>query len=316
MGDCRSFAPKGIKSEVATVRKIVLYRNFLYFLFLSFLFNTLISFHINLYFDKLFEASLFPSLPHGWVLEHNLGYFSVVFIFQFFVFYGRFTVYLHYIYNRICFIRWHRLQCFRIAKQGGVTRWKWHALPWLGFAAFLGSMILSIWVSETHIVLTIGIMSWWGSFHWQILRERRWLRGHIEERVDFYSFTLFSTFYLLIYIYLVNYVTSFKILSVAIMYYFLRVFPTWAHFLFGKRPFLLKSSLSKGNSGEDDQGWFSNASMFYDDIMGMGDIEGVQKKRKGLLYKYLGRDFVFLIVILLILIVMLAILALIKKYWI
>ncbi|WP_149453505.1 hypothetical protein [Pasteuria penetrans] len=275
MRNCRFPVFKSMGSEVATVRKTVLY-----FGFLAFLFHILFLLHISLYGRTPFAPFLFPSLPHGWVLEWSLSCFFSIIALRLLELHSIFTKYLYYLYERISFLRSHRLKCFHTAKQKGITKWQWYAASWIGFIWFLLSMIFSAWIQKSYVVLTAGVVGWWGSLHWQIFRERYWLKEQVEEKIDFLSFSKFSIFFLLMYVvpihlnmYLDHDVHSFPFSGLIMILYSLWIFPTWAHFLLGKRPFILKSFI------EGDQGGFSNTSMFYDDFGGMISIVDTREKR-------------------------------------
>ncbi|WP_149452966.1 hypothetical protein [Pasteuria penetrans] len=261
-------------------------RTVLRFGFLALLFHIMMLLHISLYGIR-FGSFLSPFSPHFGALDWSLLLFIFMIVIHVLPLGGVIRSYLLYICTRVDFIRTHRLKCLQIAQRRGVTKLQWYVISWAGFIWFLVTMAFSAWVQKSLIVLTLGIVGWWGSFHWQILRERRWCVGEIEEEVDIRSFTGTSIAFLLLYIipiywYMYRDDMSYQMfLGFVALAYSLRVFPTWAHFLLGKRPFLLRSFVDKEEGLE-----FSSTSLFYDNF-GRGHlIADIRKRKEFFLKKY------------------------------
>ncbi|WP_149453188.1 hypothetical protein [Pasteuria penetrans] len=149
------------------------------------------------------------------------------------------------------------------------------------------TMAFSAWEQKSFTALTLGIVGWWGSLHWQILRERHWCAGEIKEEVDIRSFTgmsiaFLSLYVIPIYLYIHWYYISYNgfLVIIAAVYSF-RIFPTFAHFLLGKRPFLLKSFANREGSSE-----LSITSIFYDDFGRMYLVTDLRKKSEAWFHKY------------------------------
>ncbi|WP_149453103.1 hypothetical protein [Pasteuria penetrans] len=254
--------------------------------FLALLFNILMLLHVSLY-GVYFKSLLFPSFPHFGALDWSLLSFFSMLIFSTLPLWGAIPRYFSYVYTFINFISEHKMECLRIAQKNGVSKLQWYAVPWMGFIFFLISMACSMWIHGSPTVQTVGIAGWWGSFHWQVLRERRWCAREIEEEVDIRSFMGTSMFFLLLYIIPIylriywDYMTSNRFMGIITLVYTFKIFPTWFHFLIGKRPFIIKSFAGRPGSQE-----LFRTSLFYGDFGRMSLVKDLRKKEEEWIRKY------------------------------